>query len=85
VDLHLHRHRFLLGRRLARRKKPRQRGPKPKLSDSEVLAIEIVGEYLGIDTEKGLYTCFRRHYAEWLHTLRGEVHRTTFTRQADNL
>jgi hypothetical protein len=26
-------------------KKLRQRGPSPKLSDSEVLSIEIVGEY----------------------------------------
>ncbi|MGF1471768.1 MAG: hypothetical protein ACFB50_08515 [Rubrobacteraceae bacterium] len=30
----------------------RQRGPAPKLSDSEVIAIEIVGEFLGIDSEK---------------------------------
>jgi hypothetical protein len=28
-------------------KKLRQRGPSPELSDSEVLTIEIVGEYLG--------------------------------------
>jgi hypothetical protein len=28
----------------------RWRGPKPKLSDSEVLTIEIAGEFLGIDT-----------------------------------
>lgn len=33
----------------------RQRGPQPTLSDAEVLTIEIVGEYLGIDTEIGLY------------------------------
>ena len=37
---------------------PRQRGPKPKLSDSEVLTIEAVGEFLGIDTDQGLYTFF---------------------------
>ena len=29
----------------------RQRGPKPKLSDSEVLTIEVVGDFLGIDTD----------------------------------
>ena len=28
----------------------RQRGPAPKLSDAEVLTIEVVGEFLGIDT-----------------------------------
>ena len=62
----------------------RRRGPKPKLSDSEVLTIEIVGEFLGIDTDSGLHNHFRRHYAEWFPALR-EVHRTTFTRQAANL
>ena len=59
----------------------RQCGPSPELSDSEVLTMEIIGEYLGIETEKGLYTYFKRHYQEWF---RG-VHRTTFTRQAANL
>jgi len=62
----------------------RQRGPAPKLSDSEVLTIEIVGEFLGIDTEKDLHAYFRRHYAEWFPFLE-EVHRTTFVRQAANL
>ncbi len=49
---------WLKGRKL------RQRGPKPKLSDAEVLTIEIVGEYLGLDTDEGLYAYFRRHYEE---------------------
>jgi len=62
----------------------RQRGPTPKLSDAEVLTIEIVGEFLGIDTDKGIHSFFRRHYAEWFPTL-CEVHRTTFARQAANL
>jgi hypothetical protein len=62
----------------------RQRGPSPKLSDSEVLTIEIVGEFLGLDTDKGIHLFFRRHYGEWFPTL-GEVHRTTFARQAANL
>jgi hypothetical protein len=35
----------LKGRRI------RQRGPSPKLSDSEVLTIELVGEFLGMDTD----------------------------------
>ncbi len=62
----------------------RSRGPTPKLSDAEVLTIEIVGEFLGLDTDKGIHLFFRRHYAEWFPAL-GEVHRTTFARQAANL
>lgn len=62
----------------------RQRGPAPKLSDSEVLTIEVVGEFLGINTDKGIYRYFRRHYAEWFPAL-SSVHRTTFARQAANL
>ena len=62
----------------------RSRGPAPKLSDAEVLTIEVVGEFLGMDTDKGIYLFFRRHYREWFPTL-GEVHRTTFARQAANL
>ena len=65
-------------------KKLRQRGPKPRLSDSEVLTIEIVGEFLGIDTDQGLYTYFRRYYGEWFPAL-CQIHRTTFVRQAANL
>jgi hypothetical protein len=65
-------------------KKLRQRRPSPELSDAEVLTIEIVGEFLGIDTEEGLYEYFRRHYGEWFPALK-RVHRTTFCRQAPNL
>jgi hypothetical protein len=45
--------------------KLRRRGPQPELSDSEVLTMEIVGEFLGIDSEKGFYAYFKRHYSEW--------------------
>jgi hypothetical protein len=38
----------LKGRRI------RQRGPAPKLSDAEVLTIEVVGEFLELDTDKGI-------------------------------
>jgi hypothetical protein len=62
----------------------RQRGPAPKLSDAEVITIEIVGEFLGMDTDTAIRRYFRRHYAEWFPAL-GEVHRTTFARQAANL
>jgi hypothetical protein len=62
----------------------RQRGPQPTLADSEVLTIECVGEFLGIDTDSGLYAYFRRHWADWFPAL-GRIHRTTFVRQAANL
>src|SRR3954470_5212676 len=62
----------------------RQRGPTPVLADSEVLTVEIVGEFLGLDTDRGLHTYFRRHYGHLFPRLR-EVHRTTFARQAANL
>src|SRR5690242_39130 len=59
----------------------RQRGPTPVLADSEVLTVEIVGEFLGLDTDRGLHAYFRRHYGHLFPRLR-EVHRTTFARQA---
>ena len=62
----------------------RQRGPNPTLVDSEVLTIEVMGAFLGINTDKDLYLYFRRHYGDWFPKL-GQVHRTTFTRQAANL
>ena len=61
----------------------RQRGPAPKLSDTEVLTIEITGEFLGIDTDKGIHLFFRRHYSEWFPAL-SEVYRTIFAHQAAN-
>lgn len=48
------------------------------------MTIEIVGEFLGIDTEEDLYEHFQRHYGEWFPALKG-VHRTTFLPQAANL
>lgn len=62
----------------------RQRGPKPALADSEVITMEVVGEYLGLSQDAALYQYFRRHYAHFFPALE-RVHRTTFTRQAANL
>lgn len=69
---------FLAGQKL------RQRGPQPTLSDSEVLTMEIAGEFLGIDTDTGLFRYFRWHHAALFPKLQ-TVHRTTFARQAANL
>jgi hypothetical protein len=54
----------------------RARGPAPKLSEAEILTMEIVGEFLGIDTAKGIYRYVRRHYAEWFPALRKVLSRT---------
>lgn len=62
----------------------RERGPAPTLSDSEVITMEIVAEFLGIDKEKDIHLYFRRHYPHYFPKIR-EVHRTTFARQAANL
>jgi len=62
----------------------RKRGPQPTLRDSEVLTMEVVGEFLGIDTESNIFTHFRRHYADWFPGLQ-KITRTAFTRQAANL
>jgi hypothetical protein len=62
----------------------RARGPTPTLFDSEVLTIEVVGEFLGLDEDTRLFAYFRRHYAHFFPNLL-RVHRTTFTRQAANL
>lgn len=65
-------------------KQLRQRGPRPSLSDSEVLTMEIVGEFLGLDEDQAIYRYFQRHWADWFPAMR-QVHRTTFARQAANL
>jgi len=64
--------------------KLRSRGGQPKLSDSEVITMEMVGEFLGIDTDKNIYLYFRRHYGQWFPALL-HLHRTSFVRQAANL
>ncbi len=65
-------------------KRLRARGPMPKLADSEVLTMEVVGTYLGISQDKALYDYFRRHYAHFFPAME-HLHRTTFVRQAANL
>jgi hypothetical protein len=65
-------------------KRLRRRGPQPTLKDSEVLTIEVVGEFLGLETDSNIFIYFRRHYADWFPGLR-KIDRTTFVRQATNL
>ncbi len=69
---------FLVGKRL------RKHGPLPTLCDSEVLTIEVVGEFLGLDTDSSIFTHFCRYYSDWFPGL-CRIHRTTFVRQTANL
>lgn len=62
----------------------RQRGPRPLLADAEVLTMEAIGEYLGMDQDKAIFAYFRCHYSHFFPALR-RLHRTTFARQAANL
>jgi hypothetical protein len=48
----------------------RQRGFKPALSDSEVIAMELVGEFLGFDTDKGMWEFFSRHWSHFFSRTR---------------
>jgi hypothetical protein len=62
----------------------RQRGPDPLLYDSEVITIELVGEFLQMDKDSQIFWHFRRYHAAEFPGLR-QVHRSTFVRQAANL
>jgi hypothetical protein len=62
----------------------RTRGPAPRLADSEVLTMEVVGDFLGIDCDSAILTYFQRHHAALFPRIT-QIHRTTFTRQASNL
>ena len=54
---------------------PRSRGFAPSLSDSEVLTLEIVGEFLGYHSDSDIWRYFRRHWHSWFPQL---PCRTTF-------
>lgn len=60
----------------------RTRGPFPKLSDSEVITMELIGEYLSIETDEGIYNYFKNHWHEWFPYL---PDRSNFVRQCANL
>src|SRR5436305_5197442 len=59
----------------------RRRGPAPALSDSEVIAIELAGEFWGLDADKAVFRHFRCYHRREFPAL-ARVHRTTFARQA---
>ena len=52
------------------KKRPlRARGFAPKLSDAEVITMDIVGEFMGKDTDKGIWQYFRTHWQLWFPEL----------------
>ena len=61
---------------------PRSKGAAPALSDSEVLTLEIVGEFLGHHDDARIWRYFYHHWHTWFP---GLADRTTFVRQAANL
>ncbi len=67
---------------LLQRHPPRSKGAAPVLSDSEVLTLEIVGEFLGHHDDAKIWRYFRQHWHAWFP---GLSDRTTFVRQAANL
>lgn len=60
----------------------RKRGEAPALNDSEVITLEIVGEYLGYGSDKAIWAYFKEH---WSHFFPRIGCRTSFTRQCANL
>jgi hypothetical protein len=61
---------------------PRRRGFAPGLSDAEVLTMEIVAEYQGIDQDKAIWQYFGRHWRSWFPQLPS---RSSFSRHSANL
>jgi hypothetical protein len=59
----------------------RKRGERPALSDSEVITLEIVGEYLGHGSDKAIWSYFKNH---WSHFFPNIKCRTSFSRQCAN-
>ncbi len=60
----------------------RRGGFAPTLSDEEVIAMEICGEYFKCATDQDIFDYFRAHYRTWFPNL---TDRTLFVRQAANL
>jgi hypothetical protein len=62
--------------------KLRQRGRYPTLTDSEVITMEIVGEFLGMNCDKSIWEYFKNHWSCFFPSI---PYRSNFVRQAANL
>lgn len=60
----------------------RTRGFEPKLSDSEVITMDVVGEFLGKDTDTGIWRYFKEHWFSWFPELGS---RGNYAKQSANL
>ena len=60
----------------------RSRGPRPALEDAEVITMQIVGEFLGMDGDKGIWEYFSLNWHHFFPTI-GD--RAAFVRQVGNL
>lgn len=60
----------------------RSRGFQPKLTDGEVITMEIVGEFIGKDQDKSVWRYFRNHWHSWFPHLGS---RSTYVKQSANL
>lgn len=60
----------------------RKKGFPPKLTDAEVITIEVCGEFFKLSEDTEIYNYFKRHY---LHYFPNLPSRTTFVRQSANL
>ena len=50
-------------------KKLRQRGPRPDLTDAEILTIEIFGEMQGYHDDASIWRYTKAHWQEWFPKL----------------
>lgn len=62
--------------------KLRARGYEPSLCDTEVITMELVGEFLGIDADKGIWEYFNGHWNHFFPTIGS---RSNFAKQCANL
>ncbi len=52
-------------KKLIRERPLRARGFAPKLSDAEVITMDIVGEFMGKNTDKGIWQYFKTDWQAW--------------------
>jgi Transposase DDE domain len=69
-------------KKLIKKSTLRGRGFDPKLSDSEVITMDIVGEFLGKDTDTGIWRYFKEHWFSWFPGLGSRVN---YAKQSANL
>lgn len=60
----------------------RRRGSKPKLEDREVITIEVVGEFMGLECDTKIWRYFKAH---WKHFFPNLPSRSAFAKQSANL